>query len=194
MKKIAILLAEGYEEGEVMFAVDIFRRGGLQCDLISVTQEMRVKSCNNVIVEADRFLGDDVKDGYDVLMLPGGQPGAENLKKVQEVLDLVRHYINKEGKLLAAVCSAPIVLQEAGVLKGKRITSYPSEKYISQFTESEYIQDEMVVIDGNLITSRGPVSVLPFAYKVVEMLGIDSAALQKRMQYTALVSNIRRNN
>lgn len=87
-----------------------------------------------------------------------------------------------EKKYIGAICAAPIVLQKAGILKGRPHTSYPGKKYTDLFTESDY-REEIVVVDGNLITSRGPATTLPFAYGIVDLLGGDSKKLKEGMLY-----------
>jgi protein deglycase len=103
-------------------------------------------------------------DEYDVIILPGGMPGAKNLKSDQGVIELIKKFYS-EGKLIAAICAAPIVLQEAGIIDGKKITSYPEFK--EEFKSSIYMEDS-VVQDNNIITSRGPATALEFAYKIAE--------------------------
>ena len=91
-------------------------------------------------------------------------------------------YFARENKYIGAICAAPIVLHQAGILNGRKMTSYPGEKYESLFTEADY-QDKVVVVDGKLITSRGPATTLPFAYEIVKLLGGDSEALKEKMLY-----------
>lgn len=178
--KIALLLATGYEEGESLFVADILRRAGFEADLISITKEVWVTGAHGIKVEADHLLDESIYS-YDMVILPGGMPGAMNLRDDQRVLELIR-YFDKEHKYIGAICAAPIVLHVAGILEGRKMTSYPGEKYESLFTEAEYCQ-ETVVIDDRLITSRGPATTLPFAYAVVDLLGGDSASLKKGMLY-----------
>ncbi len=156
------------------------RRAGFVCDLVSVTGEETVTGSHGIRVVADRRLEDGAEE-YDMIVLPGGLPGATNLRDHPDVIRLVRKF-DAEKKYIGAICAAPIVLQQAGILKGRRHTSYPGEKYTKLFTESDY-RDEIVVVDGNLITSRGPATTLPFAYGIVDLLGGDSAKLKESMLY-----------
>lgn len=182
--KIAVLLATGYEEGESLFVVDILRRAGFQAESVSTTGERLVAGAQGIVSQADCLLADDIKD-YDMIVLPGGQPGANNLNADEKVLDLLRHF-DKQHKFIAAICAAPMVLHTAGIDKGRRLTSYPADKYRDLFKESDYVEDEIVVVDDNLITSRGPATTLPFAYKLVDVLGGDGDALREKMQYNML--------
>lgn len=182
--KIAVLLATGYEEGESLFVVDILRRAGFQAESVSTTCDRLVAGAQGIVNQADRLIDDDIKD-YDMIVLPGGQPGANNLSANPKVLELVQHF-DAQHKFIAAICAAPMVLHTAGIDKGRRLTSYPADKYRDMFTESTYVDDEIVVVDDNLITSRGPATTLPFAYKLVDVLGGDGNALREKMLYNML--------
>ena len=183
MKKIAVLLANGYEEGEALFVVDILRRAGFVCDIVSITEQLQVTGSHNITAFADKVLDDSIKE-YNMLVLPGGMPGSTNLRDDSKVIEMVQ-YFNQTKKYIAAICAAPIVLQQAGIVKGKKITSYPSQKEV--FVDSEYVEDT-VVIDEHIITSRGPATVLPFAYTLVDILGGNSEVLKQGMLYTMLNS------
>ena len=186
MKRAAVLLAEGFEEGESLFTVDILRRCGVGCDSVSIGDE-KVTGCNSITAVADRVLGNSDLSEYDMVVLPGGMPGAKNLKEDPRVISIVQSFM-KEGKYVAAICAAPMVLAEAGVSNGRRLTSYPADKYRDLFKDAEYVDDEIVVQDGNLITSRGPATVLPFAYKLAEVLGGDADTVKKRMLYPDVIA------
>lgn len=192
-KRIAVFLADGFEEGESLFVIDILRRAEFICDSITLDTDM-VRGAHDIYVKADVHI-DDMKD-YDMIVLPGGQPGADHLRDDERVIKIVQAYAQDETKYVAAICAAPQVLAKAGVAKGKRLTSYPMDKYRQLFTDAIYVDDhtkmeELVVVDGHLITSRGPASTLSFVYKLVEILGGPSAKLQEMMQYNALKASIR---
>ena len=189
-KRIAVLLADGFEEGEALLVVDILRRAGFTCDAVSVGGEV-VTGSHGIRVLADRLLGDVARSEYDMLVLPGGQPGSDTLRDTAAVVDWVRDFAGTDGKFVGAICAAPQVLARAGVSRGRRLTSYPGEKLRALFADADYVDDnaqteECVVVDGNLVTSRGPGTTLPFAYRLVEMLGGDADKLRQGMQYNAL--------
>ncbi len=189
-KKIAVLLADGFEEGEALFVIDILRRAGFSCDGVSV-QEKVVQGSHGIRVFADLLLADADRDSYDMVVLPGGQPGADTLRDNETVVGWVQAFASNPEKFVAAICAAPQVLAKAGVSTGRRLTSYPAEKYKVLFQDADYVDDnqqteECVVTDGNLITSRGPGTTLPFAYRLVEALGGDAEKLRQAMQYNAL--------
>ncbi len=183
IKKAAMLLATGFEEGESLLTVDILRRAGITCDIVSVEKTPAVKGSHDIVVQADKML-DDSTYGYDMIVLPGGMPGAANLQDNASVIEAVRDF-DKKGKWIAAICAAPIVLLQAGIIKGRSLTSYPGEKYEPLFHESDYRQ-EPVVVDKNLITSRGPATTFLFAYTIVDALGGDSEPLKKGMLYSMI--------
>ncbi len=178
MSKIAVLLAEGFEEGESLFVIDVLRRAGFQCDSVSIAGEM-VKGSHDIEVKTDRLLTDAIKD-YDMIVLPGGMPGAKNLRDDERVIDLVQHFDQDPNKFIGAICAAPMVLERVGIVKGRTMTSCPGETYHSLLREANYVED-IVAVDHNLITSRGPASTLPFAYALVDALGGDSATLKEKM-------------
>lgn len=193
-KRAAVLLADGYEEGESLFVVDIFRRSGIACDSISIEGEM-VRGCHDIYVKADRIISRDIFDEYDMVVIPGGMPGAANLKDCALVREWVRKFV-EEDKYVAAICAGPMVLKEAGISEGRTLTSYPADRYREMFSECNYIDDnaqmdQMVVTDGKLITSRGPATTFPFAYRLVEVLGGNAEALKNGMLYHALCASIR---
>ncbi|MBO4401468.1 MAG: DJ-1/PfpI family protein [Selenomonadaceae bacterium] len=185
MKKAAIFLADGFEEGEALFTLDIIRRAGITCDSYSIGGEF-VTSSRKITVKADNLLGDKNLAEYDMVILPGGQPGSTNLSKDERVLKIVRSFIGDKNKFVAAICAAPMVLKAAGVSKGRTLTSYPGENFTEMFSDANYVEDELVVQDGNLITSRAAATCLPFAYKIIDALGGDSEPIKKSMLYDKL--------
>ena len=193
-KRAAVLLADGFEEGESLFIVDILRRGGIHAETVSIEGEM-VRGGHNIYVKADTDLTEADKDSYDMIVIPGGMPGAANLRDCREVIDWVRKFV-QEDKYVAAICAGPMVLKEAGVHTGRKLTSYPGAKYRTMFADADYVDaaedmEDLVVTDGNLITSRGPATTFPFAYKLVEVLGGDAEVLKERMLYNALKDSFR---
>lgn len=180
MKRIAVFLAEGFEEGEALFVVDIMRRAGFQCDSVSIRGEM-VEGSHGIVVKADKLISDEIK-AYDMIVLPGGSPGATNLRDDGRIIELVQYFDNAPDKFIGAICAAPMVLERAGIIEGRKITSYPGEKYVSLFAQANYVED-IVAIDDHLITSRGPGTTMAFAYALVDALGGDSDVLKKGMLY-----------
>jgi len=164
MKKVGILLADGFEDVEALTVLDIMRRAEITCDLISIKNEF-VKSSHDLLVKSDKIVSDKME--YDLIVLPGGLPGATNLRDDKSVINLLKKQ-NEEGKLIGAICAAPIVLAKAGLTEGRKITSYPG--YEDELARCKYIEKD-VVVDNNIITSRGPATSMIFSYKLLEILG-----------------------
>ncbi|KAJ53458.1 4-methyl-5(b-hydroxyethyl)-thiazole monophosphate biosynthesis [Clostridium tetanomorphum] len=164
MKRLILFLAEGFEEIEALTVVDVLRRTGLVCHICGTGEEELIKGAHNIQVKSDVNIDCIKVDSYDGIILPGGMPGAENLKEDYRVIEILRKF-NEEGKIIAAICAAPIVLQEASIITGKHVTSYPS--FEEEFKNSNYLEDP-VVQEDNIITSRGPATVFEFVFKILE--------------------------
>ncbi len=149
MKTALAILAPGFEEIEAITIIDLLRRAEINVTTTSIT-DPKVEGAHNITILADTLFQDSININYDLIILPGGQPGTTNLKKSDAVIDLLKRQ-NSKNKLIAAICAAPTVLADAGLVNGKNITSYPSEKGV--FDSSNYKEDN-VVQDGNIITSR----------------------------------------
>ncbi|HSN43042.1 MAG TPA: DJ-1 family glyoxalase III [Propionibacteriaceae bacterium] len=177
MAKIAVLMAEGFEEGETVTIVDILRRAGLTCDSFAFS-EGPVLGMHGMQVEADKVFPSDVDD-YDMVVLPGGRPGGDNLRTNPEVIALVQRF-NGAGKWIGAMCSGTTVLAEAKVIEGKRVTGYTG--YAAKMPGAIFVED-VAVADQNLVTSQGPATPFPFAYAIAEVFGVDTTELRERMLY-----------
>lgn len=166
MKKILLFLAEGFEEVEALTVVDYLRRMDIIVDTCSITGAKKVKGAHNIVVEADKILDEihSSKD-YDGMVIPGGMPGATNLRDNERVIELVVEF-NREEKLIGAICAGPIVLEKANILENKMVTSYPG----FEGELSGIYKEDLVVQDKNIITARGPAVAVYFALKIVENL------------------------
>lgn len=184
-KKIAVLLSQGFEETEALTTVDVLRRAGFACDMLSIDAGTQVTGSHGITVAADGLL-DDEMDTYDMLVLPGGLPGAEHLRDDARVIALIRRF-DAQKKFIAAICAAPMAFMEADVVGDRAVTSYPGARFDALFAGCNYRQ-EPVVRDGNLITSRGPATTLAFAYALVEALGGDAEMLKEGMLYNLLMN------
>ncbi|GIM28137.1 4-methyl-5(B-hydroxyethyl)-thiazole monophosphate biosynthesis protein [Clostridium polyendosporum] len=171
MKRILVMLAEGFEEIEALTVVDVLRRANVECVTCSL-KEKEIQGAHNILVTADKSLEDNDLNTYDGIVLPGGMPGSVNLRDNIKVVELVKDYY-AAGKLVAAICAAPIVLAKAGIADGKILTSYPSFK--DQLDNCIYIE-QPVVVDQNIITSRGPATTLLFAFEILKKLGYEEEA------------------
>lgn len=166
MKKVSIFLAPGFEEVEALTPIDLLRRAGAQVTIVSIGEEKAVTGSHQITVTADKLFKEMDFSDQDMLILPGGQPGTNNLKACKKLRDLLENANNQE-KLLAAICAAPTVFGDMGLLKGKKATCYPGCE--DGLIEAEYMTDR-VVTDGNITTSRGVGTAIPFALSLIEQL------------------------
>lgn len=149
--KIAAILAEGFEETEFIAVADVLRRAKSDVRVVSSTRQLAVTSSHNFKIMADELWDNVDFDEMDCIFLPGGMPGVANLQANKKVIDMVRNFAEK-GKYISAICAAPLVLADAGVLENKKFTCYPSTA--KEITSGIYC-DEPAVIDGKIITGRG---------------------------------------
>ena len=174
MNRVLVLLAEGFEEIEAVTIIDVLRRADIPVTVASLTSP-RVCGAHDIVVTADCLL-DEVKDqAFDAIILPGGMPGSRNLRDDARVIELLKKQ-KRLDKPLGAICAAPIALEAAGVLSGKRATSFPGYDLPS----AQYSEDR-VVVDGKVVTSRGPGTAMEFALEWVKLLaGAETAEKLRR--------------
>ncbi len=165
MKTALVLFAEGSEELEAVSVIDILRRGGVNVTVAGLAAGP-IRGSRGTVLVPDTTLDEAVKHNYDMVVLPGGQPGATNLKSDERVLALLQRMAQQE-RYVTAICAAPSVLATAGLLDGKRATSFPGA--LDPFPKVMR-QPGAVVEDGKLITSRGPGTAMDFALTLVERL------------------------
>lgn len=171
MKKAIVFMAEGFEEIEALTVVDVLRRGGVETTMVSVTENPYVTGAHGIEVLADATSEYEVTD-ENLVVLPGGLPGADNLRKSALVCDTVKKYVS-EGRLVGAICAAPYVLGEFGVLNGKKATCYPG--FESKLAGADYTANR-VEVDGKIITGNGPSSALPFAIALLAAVTDEATA------------------
>lgn len=164
MPGVAILAADGFETIECLTVVDVLRRGGVRAALVSVMDTRDVVTSQQIPVTCDVTLDEVDFSNYDYLVLPGGMPGATNLRADERVCDLVREFA--ATKHVAAICAAPFILAELGVLEGHRATCFPG--FEASFPEGCHAGERTVVVDGNIITASGMGQALPFALAILE--------------------------
>lgn len=181
--KTILFLANGFEEIEALTVVDILRRGDVECVICSINEEKVVEGAHGISCVADVNMSqlliegkDDIATKYNAVILPGGQPGTNNLMNNNLVIDIVKNMYEND-KVIAAICAAPMVLEAAGLTKGKKITSFPD--VLKRQSEAIYTA-EMVTRDGNIITGRGPGAAADFAFLILEALGKEEVVPQLR--------------
>ena len=182
-KKVGIMVANGYEEIEMLTVVDILRRAGLTCDIISVTGEQALVSSHRVTVLADVLYENADFDSYDALVIPGGMPGTTNLGAHAGVCEQLKRAC-AQGRLIAAICAAPTVFGKLGLLQGKKAICFPGME--DQLTGAE-VTFESVVCDGNIITSRGMGTAIDFGLAILAYFEDKAAAdeLARKIVYRA---------
>ena len=155
MKKVTVLLADGFEEIEALTVVDLLRRAKVYVDTVSITDDYTVRGAHGIV-------------------LPGGMPGTTNLKEDENVRKAVQEAYD-DGRYVAAICAAPTILADMGLLKGKRATCYPD---MESEIEDAYLTGAPVATDENIITSQGVGTAIDFALKLIEVLISEEKAVE----------------
>ena len=181
-----MIISNGFEETEAVAPYDILKRAGVNVDIYSITGDYELTSTHNMIIKAnqlvpevvDKDYAEKLANIYDGIVLPGGQPNAGNLQKDSRVISIVRAF-NNLGKVVSAICAAPCVLQRAGIVSDKRITSYPGcvdESDCREFT------GENVVRDGNIVTGKAAGCAIDFGLEILKALGMNKESEQIKEQ------------
>ena len=164
MKSICIFLAEGFEEVEALLPLDIMRRGGLSVKTVSVTGKGVVRGAHQVPVVADEMIEHLKEEDIEMIVLPGGLPGATNLDAHDGLSQLITNFA-AAGKPLAAICAAPLVYGKRGLLKGKKATCYPG---FEEYLEGADYTASMVEVTDNFILGKGPAAAAEFGFAIAE--------------------------
>ncbi|MCJ8329557.1 MAG: DJ-1/PfpI family protein [Lentisphaeria bacterium] len=165
MKTAAVIFANGFEDIEAIAIVDVLRRAGIEVTTLGLGAT-EITSAHAITIKADLVLSDSAAE-FDIVVLPGGMPGADNLRKSDLVLDLLKKTYSS-GKHVAAICAAPMALEAAGLLNGVEVTCYPGfEEDASSATHTGV----RVQVDGRIITGKGPGAAIEFALAIVRELG-----------------------
>lgn len=168
--KIAVLFAFGTEEIEGLTPVDVLRRAGVECDLVSVGGINPVGS-HGITVKADKNIEQISLDSYDGVVIPGGMPGAVNISECKRAVDGIKALLEK-GKLVSAICASPaVVLADNGLLSVDKATCYPAKQFIDSLGDKYTAKD--VEICNNVITANGPKSAMEFSLAICSYLGVN---------------------
>lgn len=163
---VYVHLAEGFEEIEAVTCVDLMRRAGIEAVTVSITGQKLVKSVRGLVIKADLLFEEaDYKD-CEMIVLPGGMPGAKNLGEHKGLIKNIKEFAEK-NKWIAAICAAPMILGREGLLKGRQATIFPGME--AHLAGAVAVKDR-VVTDKNIITSKGPGTAMEFAAAIVEVL------------------------
>lgn len=167
MARVLMPIAEGFEELEAVSVIDVLRRGGIEV-VVATTGKGPVTGSRQTTILPDAQLDDVMEDDFDMVVLPGGMPGVKHLKEDPRVRRIVER-INGEGKYTAAICAAPSILAEYGMLEGRRATSNPKHREEVALDGIDY-SEEPVVRDERIVTSRGPGTAIDFGLSLIETL------------------------
>lgn len=183
---IYVFFAPGFEDLEALAPVDILRRAGMAVKTVSIAGEPIVESAHGVGMRCDILLDEVEWESAELLVLPGGLPGATNL----DACEPLRKGLKKQaeaGRPVAAICAAPLVLGHLGILQGRRATCYPG--FEGELTGATYTA-ALVERDGNVVTGKGPGAALAFGYELLELLGKKAEAeqLSEGMMYNFLLN------
>ena len=187
MAKVAVFIADGSEEVEAITPVDLLRRAKVDVDVVSIMDTLEITASRNVKITADKLIGDINFDEYDLLVLPGGVKGTNNLNACEVLKEnLVR--FNGQGKGIAAICAAPTVFAGLGLLSGKDSTCNPGFWDVLKANGANVIEDSKVVVNGNIITSQAMGTSVDFGLALVRFLCGDEASeeLRKNIRFGTL--------
>lgn len=165
-KKIIVPLAEGFEEIEAVSIIDVLRRAQIETTTVSVSKQKEVTGAHGIQMLADKLFDEIDFDAFDMIVLPGGMPGTNNLKNHAGLTAQIEKFYQNE-KLLGAICAAPLVFGNLGILKDRKATSYPG---FEDQLKGAQVTGEYVEVSGKVITGKGAGVAIRFALRIVEML------------------------
>lgn len=172
MPKVLIFLADGFEEIEALTVVDLLRRVNIQIEMVSISDSLEVTGAHNINVKSDVLFTDADFQNAEMLILPGGMPGTRNLEACRPLCNKLKEF-HREGKMIGAICAAPLILGSNGILEGKKACCYPG--YEEELTGATVIYDD-VTVDGNIITSRGLGTAISFAHAIAtRFIGLEKS-------------------
>lgn len=181
MARVSCILADGFEEIEGLTVVDLLRRAQIDINMVSITGKLEVTGSHEIKIIADSLFHEEDFNQTDMIVLPGGMPGTNHLGEYEPLIALLKDF-NEKAKYIAAICAAPSVLGINGLLTDKKAISYPGfyDKLVGAT-----IRDEKVVVDGNIITSKGLGTSIDFALALISILKDDEVSLSigKSIQY-----------
>lgn len=166
MKKACVFLANGFEEMEAVGTIDILKRAEIETQIISISNSLEVLGAHGIKIICDYKFEEVNFSNFDIIIFPGGIEGVNNIKNFSPIYNLINEFY-KKGKYIAAICAAPIILYEAGILNGNSFTCYEG---IQDFIKNGIYSKQKVVEDKNIITSDCVGSVFDFGFKLVSIL------------------------
>ena len=183
MPKALMIIAEGFEEIEAVTPIDLLRRAGIEVTSASTESTLQITGGRGIVLTADQMLAECMPQIFDMLVIPGG-PGVDALRIRPEILEWVRVF-HRTGKALAAICAAPLLLLDAGVLEHHTVTSFPGNAERELLEKAISYSVDRIHVDGNLITARGAGVSEEFSLALIEFLKGREAAEQIRQRIVA---------
>lgn len=180
--RVALFISPGFEEIEAITPVDLLRRADIEIITVSLTDSLYVEGAHNLSLKADILISNILSSNdYNGVILPGGLRGMQNIVESEKARDLTQELFYSQ-KMVAAICASPFALFTFGILKGKKYTCYP--RFEENIKEAQF-EVKKVVIDGNLITSRGVGTAVDFSLAMIRYLKGDELAnkIQKAILY-----------
>ena len=171
MKKIAVLFSNGTEEIEGLTPVDVLRRAGAICDIVSISGEYPVGS-HQITVKADKLIEETNLEDYDCIIIPGGMPGAKYISVCEKAICGIKNAL-QGNKVVGAICASPaVVLATHNLIGAKKVTCYPAKDFVDALGDN--YTGNSVEVDGNLVTANGPKSAMDFSLAICKALGLDA--------------------
>jgi len=167
MARVLVPLAQGCEELEAVIIIDLLRRANIDV-VVAGLAPGHVIGSHGICLLPDKLLDEVMAESFDMIVLPGGLPGSDHLDQDSRVRKLLQQY-HAQGKYTAAICAAPKALANAGLLDGRQATSYPGVIDAMHLPSTQIMRDK-VVVDGRIVTSRGPGTAMDFALTLIELL------------------------
>lgn len=169
-KKIFAVIADGFEEMELICVADVGKRIGIDFVFATLTDKLQVVGAHQIKIECDTTLKELNYNEFDGIFLPGGMPGSMSLYESDFLREILQQ-MNSQNKLVSAICAAPMVLSRAGVLKNREFTMYPG---LEKFLNGEKALDDLVVTSSNIITGKGPGAAVKMGFAIGEYFGLHS--------------------
>jgi len=167
MDYVCVYFADGFEEIEAVTIIDLLRRAEIKTYMVSVSENLSVTGAHGIEIKADMLFDYEFCKKAIAAVLPGGSKGVLTLKEKEELISIISEFIENNEKTVAAICAAPTILGELGLLKGKSITCYPG---LDKPEWEAKVEHRAFSVDGNLLTSRGPGTAVPFALKLIDLI------------------------
>jgi 4-methyl-5(b-hydroxyethyl)-thiazole monophosphate biosynthesis len=175
-KRIFAVIADGFEEMELIVVADIAKRLKIEVVLAALGDKLQVTGSHQIKIECDKLLKDIDYQEFDGIFLPGGLPGSMHLYKSEKAGEILK-LMNQDKKMVSAICAAPMVLAKNGLLSGHKFTMYPG---MDEYCHGEVYSDDLVVVSQNILTGKGPGAAVELAMAIGDYFGLKEQVLSLR--------------